>query len=75
LLVVVAIIALLAGLLLPAISRSKESARTIVCANNLHQFGVASLTYSIDAGGHLPSFRDWLFTVPGDPPPAVCILI
>jgi len=66
LLVVVAIIAILAGLLLPVLSRAKESGRTAVCMSNLRQVGLASMTYSMDFSGHLPSFRDWLFVKPGE---------
>jgi prepilin-type N-terminal cleavage/methylation domain-containing protein/prepilin-type processing-associated H-X9-DG protein len=40
LLVVIAIIAILVTLILPALSRARESARTSVCQNNLRQFGV-----------------------------------
>ena len=60
LLVVIAIIAILAALLLPALSRAKESARNVICVNNLHQIAVASFTYSVDERGNLPWFRDWL---------------
>jgi prepilin-type N-terminal cleavage/methylation domain-containing protein len=66
LLVVIAIIAILASLLLPALSRAKESARGAMCISNLRQFGVATMTYSLDFNGHLPSFRDWLYTKQGD---------
>lgn len=66
LLVAIAIIAILAGLLMPALGRAKESARTVSCMNNLRQMGIASVTYSMDANGHLPSFRNWLYTRPGD---------
>ena len=66
LLVVIAIIAIIAGLLLPALSRAKESARSAQCISNLHQITVASVTYSLDYNGHLPSFRDWLYTKVGD---------
>ena len=66
LLVVIAVLAILAGLLLPALGRAKESARSAACLNNLHQIGVASVVYSLDAKDNLPSFRNWLFTNPGN---------
>src|SRR5881628_2393195 len=48
LVVTIAIIALLAALLLPAISRSKEKARQIQCVNNLHQLGVGLQSFVAD---------------------------
>jgi len=66
LLVVIAIIAILAGLLLPVLGRAKEAGRSTVCANNLRQMGLASVMYSHDHRGHLPSFRDWLYVRLGD---------
>jgi prepilin-type N-terminal cleavage/methylation domain-containing protein/prepilin-type processing-associated H-X9-DG protein len=45
LLVVVAIIALLSALLLPALTRSKDSAKRIQCAGNLRQLGIATHLY------------------------------
>ncbi len=66
LLLAIAIIAILAGLLLPTLSRGKESARGVACVNNIRQIGIASSVYSVDARGSLPSFRDWLYTTPGD---------
>jgi len=47
-LVVIAIIALLAALLLPALSNSKMSAQRIACANNIKQLALASTLYADD---------------------------
>jgi prepilin-type N-terminal cleavage/methylation domain-containing protein len=53
LLVVMAIIAVLASLLLPALSRARESARTVVCLSNLRQLNLAWWMYAEDN-------HDWL---------------
>ena len=58
LLVVMAIIGVLAALLLPALSRSKESARAVACVSNLHQIGVALQLYIQENNNHLPVMRD-----------------
>jgi len=54
LLLVVAIIAILAGLLLPALSRAKESGRQIACSGNLKQIGTAAVMYTSDWSGYFP---------------------
>jgi prepilin-type N-terminal cleavage/methylation domain-containing protein/prepilin-type processing-associated H-X9-DG protein len=54
LLVVIAIIAILAALLLPALSRAKGSAQQIACANNLRQIRVALGLYATDHDGRMP---------------------
>jgi prepilin-type N-terminal cleavage/methylation domain-containing protein/prepilin-type processing-associated H-X9-DG protein len=69
LLVVISIIALLIGLLLPALSGAREAARTTACASKQKQLVLAFTTYASDYGtlppglvGYSP-YRDWTFIV------------
>jgi len=50
LIVVVAIIILLVALLMPSLGRARFQARLITCRSNLHQIGVATLTYAHRTG-------------------------
>src|SRR6185295_6385162 len=52
LLVVIAIIVILAALLLPTLTRSKNSAQRLKCTSNLRQLGLAAQMYWDDNGGN-----------------------
>jgi prepilin-type N-terminal cleavage/methylation domain-containing protein/prepilin-type processing-associated H-X9-DG protein len=60
LLVVLAIVAILASLLLPALSKSKEAARGTACLSNLHQIGLALQIYVSENNNRMPEMRDKL---------------
>ncbi|MCK6490439.1 MAG: prepilin-type N-terminal cleavage/methylation domain-containing protein [Planctomycetes bacterium] len=55
LLVVVAIVAVLAAMLLPAVTLVREAARTAVCRSNLRQLVLGAVAYSVDNDGALPA--------------------
>src|SRR5437660_2568025 len=54
LLVVIAIIAILASLLLPALSRAKEKASRTVCVGNMKNLGLALAMYTHDNNDLMP---------------------
>jgi len=66
LLVVVAIMAILAAMLLPALSRAREKARQAICASNLKQWGIVVFMYAQDFNGYIAQPYG---PVPGDPTP------
>jgi prepilin-type N-terminal cleavage/methylation domain-containing protein/prepilin-type processing-associated H-X9-DG protein len=54
LLVCVVILAVLAAILLPALTRARDKARAIVCVSNLRQWGLATHLYVVDHNDYLP---------------------
>ncbi len=60
LLVVIVIVAVLAGMLFPVFARAREKARRASCASNLRQIGLSYLAYAADYDGLLPR-ADWCY--------------
>src|SRR6476620_2394348 len=65
-LVVVGIIALLISILMPSLKRARAQARRTSCASNLHEVGLAMMSYLHDSHDHMPfiSYMPSLFPDP-----------
>jgi len=62
-LAVIAIVALLMGILMPALSKARQLSKRIVCLSNLRQMVIAANTYLINNDGYYPLA---LFTIDSD---------
>lgn len=62
LLVVISIIALLIAILLPALSKARESAQTTVCQSNLGHIGKAQFAYVADNKGLFTMSTEWVWS-------------
>jgi prepilin-type N-terminal cleavage/methylation domain-containing protein/prepilin-type processing-associated H-X9-DG protein len=66
LLVVIGIIAVLIGILLPALNKARKQSKQAVCMSNLRQMGTAFTTYLTENKGHLPYYM-WHITTGPNP--------
>ena len=63
------VIAILAGMLLPALNSARNRARTISCISQLKQLGVSWTAYSLENKDHLlPGIKDKYSVSPQSPP-------
>lgn len=54
LMVVISIIAMLMGILLPALNKARQQAKKLICSSNMRQVGIAVQTYIVDSENRLP---------------------
>ena len=68
LLVVISIIALLIGILLPALGKARESARSVASLSNTRQMGIALAAYNADRDGYFPMHSSEVTKIGGTKP-------
>ena len=66
LLTVIAMIAILSGLLLPALGRAQRRATAVTCLNHQKQFALALEVYAGDTGAYVPNSYYGVNTLPDD---------
>ena len=64
LLVVIGIIALLIAILLPALNRAREAAKQVQCLSNMRQIAVATIQFTNENGGWMPSHAGGAVLIP-----------
>jgi len=74
LLVVISIIAVLIGLLIPAVNAARESGRRTKCTNNQYQMAMAAIRHN-DSNGYVPGWRNAMPTNSGPQPASWPIVI
>lgn len=67
LLVVVSVVGVLTALLLPVLSKGRETGRATACLSNLRQVGIGLQLYCDDHGNRLPTMRDRLLLQTNEP--------